>query len=553
MNFNDIFKSRDKSFVALSEAADYLGRRLRENLVIFNIDDTKSEISFISEKNHLIECNYDFENERVVLENFKVTEVDELYSDERVDQQVTESVSNFVRSLHESRYDSAETAFDTLVESFTVRGQIDETRRKLERKLARFGDAYNITETKTYHKFNEALPIFEKLVQEKREELFEDDNLMEGLKLVGLVAKAYDMPRLNLENIGDELVMVEPNKDKTLYEMVCNTELVRKELLEAKEAFASMWASNGSIANLASCIYATPEVVKEALVEAVKDIPYLALANKSELVRVMESTFEVNDPGTITQKEVKEFVDQIFEMKKPIKEQVLNTLNETYGVNVQSLKFVPSFKGLSKIHGDLFEMLAEYCDSGILEDVLSEMAAMMRKKGGVEVLDVAQVVTEAFEKAGIEINKQQLFNVDNLKDDLQEADYYGDDDEMSNTSGKCGDEDKKKDDKKKKKKDDKEEDSEDEKEEKPAKKDDEEEDKKVDESTESEKEVITEGVEEELEAEDVPVEEEEEDESREVDQRDLQELTQELADILDQLDLDAIEDPEGEEEEEFDR
>jgi len=55
MDFNDIFVSRDKSFVSLNEAADYLGRRLRENLVIFNIDDSKSEVSFISEKNHIIE------------------------------------------------------------------------------------------------------------------------------------------------------------------------------------------------------------------------------------------------------------------------------------------------------------------------------------------------------------------------------------------------------------------------------------------------------------------------------------------------------------------
>ena len=121
MDFNDIFVSRDKSFVSLNEAADYLGRRLRENLVIFSIDDSKSEISFVSEKNHLIECNYDYENDKVVLENFKVTEIEDIYSDERIDEQASNGVSEFVRSLHESKYDGAEDAFQSLMDTLTDR------------------------------------------------------------------------------------------------------------------------------------------------------------------------------------------------------------------------------------------------------------------------------------------------------------------------------------------------------------------------------------------------------------------------------------------------
>ena len=172
MDLNDIFVSRDKSFVSLNEAADYLGRRLRENLVIFNIDDSKSEVAFISEKNRIINCSYGYENEKVVLENFVVSDIEDVYSDERVDETVSQEVSNFVRSLHESRYDNAESSFQDLLDSFTVRSRIDETRRKLEKKIARFGETYNIVENRTWSNFQELLPIFDKFVADNAEVLF---------------------------------------------------------------------------------------------------------------------------------------------------------------------------------------------------------------------------------------------------------------------------------------------------------------------------------------------------------------------------------------------
>jgi len=424
MDFNDIFVSRDKSFVSLNEAADYLGRRLRENLVIFNIDDSKSEVSFISEKNHIIECTYDYEKGKLILENFMVTEIDDLYSDEKIDERASNKVSEFVRSLHESKYDRAEDSFQSLMETFSSRGRIDETRRKLEKKLARFGETYNIVETKTWDKFKEALPIFEKFVAEKSESLFENNKIMEGLRLLAWVSHAYDMPKLQLEDLDDSgMVVVEPNSKKTLYEMLCNKELIRKELLESKESFASMWATNGAIANLASTVYAKPEKVYEALVAAVKEIPYLALANKSELVRVMESTFEVNDPGTISQKEIKDFVNDLFEIKKPLKEAITDTLNAKYGVNMQSLKFVPSFKGLSQIHGEVFGMLSEECDSGILGDVLTEMSTLMDKKGGVQVLDVAELIIETFRKAGINLATQEFVSLEEVLEEETMEDF----------------------------------------------------------------------------------------------------------------------------------
>ena len=40
------------------------------------------------------------------------------------------------------------------------------------------------------------------------------------------------------------------------------------------------------------------------------------------------------------------FASIIFEMKKPVKNLLIKTINEKYGINVQNLKEVASFRGL---------------------------------------------------------------------------------------------------------------------------------------------------------------------------------------------------------------
>jgi hypothetical protein len=45
MNFKNLFNNRNKSFVRLTEAGDYLGRRLRENLTVYEIDDANGKVT----------------------------------------------------------------------------------------------------------------------------------------------------------------------------------------------------------------------------------------------------------------------------------------------------------------------------------------------------------------------------------------------------------------------------------------------------------------------------------------------------------------------------
>ena len=443
MNLKNLFVSRDKNFARITEAGDYLGRRLRENLVIFDIDDSKNSVTYVTESGNLVSCQYKEVKGRMTLENFVVENLEQITSDDAIDNRVEADVHSFMESLMVNRYDTAEINFDKIVESFSMRAQIESSRKKLGKRLDRFNESYNIFNTKAYKKFREATPLLKKFLEENVDALSQNDKLVEGLRLSKVVGDTYDLPKLDIKSLKEEFVVVPTNSKRTLYEMVCDKELVRKELLEAKESFSKMWHHNDSIASLASHIYSTDSVIQTSLKEAVAAVPYLALSNKVDLTSVMDASFQVSHPNTIAQKDVREFVNKIYEFKKPLKTMVLEALNSKYGVNVQSLRFVPSFKGLAEVQSEVLDMIAESCDEGILSDVLKEFAGCMSRKGGVQVLDVANTLSQVMAEAKFDIvDIDEDFHMKKLSDylthNLGEAQYYGDDDAMSNSGGNCG-------------------------------------------------------------------------------------------------------------------
>ena len=440
MNLKNLFNNRNKNFARLSEAGDYLGRRLRENLVIFEIDDAQDTVTYVTESNNLICCNYKEVKGKLTFENFAIDNLDTITSDDSIDLQVEAQISKFIGGLVADKYDTAEGSFDDILSSFSMRAKIEESRKKLGKRIDRFNESFNIKNTKSFKKFNESLPLLEKFLKENKDIITNNDKLIEGLRLSKVVGDTYNLPQLTLEDLKDEFLVIPANTKKTLYEMVCDKELVRKELLEAKESFTNIWAKNDKIGTLASHIYSNDATIKTSLKEAVADVPYLALSNKVDLVSVMESVFQITNPGNISKKDIREFVNKIYEYKKPMKTLVLETLNNVYGVNVQSLRFIPSFKGLAEVQSDVLGILSESCEEGILSDVLKEFGATMNRKGGVQVLDVANLLSDVLAAAEVEVVEiDESFSMKKLSDylsnDIEEAQYYGDDDKLSNNPG----------------------------------------------------------------------------------------------------------------------
>ncbi len=146
-----------------------------------------------------------------------------------------------------------------------------------------------------------------------------------------------------------------------------------------------------------------PEVedLTKILSEAIAEVPYLALASKKQLLNVVNKSLALNESVAIKDKELKDFVGRIFELKKPAKELFIKALNEQYGINVKTLKETPSFKSLLNAQVVIFESLARVCaKDSINKKVLSEMASLLKEKNGVEAIDINDYLSALFYNIG---------------------------------------------------------------------------------------------------------------------------------------------------------
>lgn len=395
-------------------AMNYLSRVVRENMVLFDFDARTQRASFLTESNLLVDCVVSTETGNVSLHDVQVNEATDLFSNESVDGRVNESVGAFISSLRNDEYMDAENSFSTLLEAFESRSKINELREKLERRGSCFGDSQKIVESAEYSKLQEVKDKVVEYIKENQESILQFEDIANSLKLSNALGKAFNTPRKSWDDVVSEgVIQVPVDSQKTVFEMVCSQELIRSEINESKENFSRSWIKNDKISKLASCIYNDDAVVLESLNEAVADVPYLALASKADLKTVFASIYEASDVVNISQKDIREYVARIFEFKKPIKQQILSELNEAYGINVQNLKFVPTFSNLAKAQSVFFEALATIDEKeSVVRDVFESFSKALRKKGGIETLDVNDFIFEVFSEAEVKIDETLFGQMD---------------------------------------------------------------------------------------------------------------------------------------------
>ena len=417
---------RNQELTDLNRSADFLGRTIRENLELQSMDSANSQAKIITESGDLLSCSYSTDPEgNVSFTNFNVEDVEKITSDDYVEGVVNENIHRFIRDIRGDQYNRADVSFSDIIESFETRNRITKTREKFQTIQERFSDGMNVVNTPQWQKLNEVSVLFTQYLGENKEAVSKLADVVNGVKLCTSVHKAFNTKTSTLKDIAaGESFEVPADSNKTLYDMLCQQELIRKEILESKSNFAQAWAGNEAIQKLANCIYSTPDVIADSIVEAIKEIPYLALATKAELTNVFESVFKITSDEVITKKDIREFVHCVFEYKKSAKEDLLSMLSEKYGLNMQILKFVPSFSGLAKAQSVIFEVLSKATKrEGVLHDVLVEFASFLRKKGGVHVLEVNDFLAKSFRDAGYVLEENgimaQYINVPKLKADLQ--------------------------------------------------------------------------------------------------------------------------------------
>ena len=318
------FENRNKDLTNIHKAADYLSRSLRENLKVFSVDSANGKVTFLSEKNTALHCDYDIQKGSAHLTNFLIESLEEFLSEDKITNKVTESISDFVESLRKNRYDTADTSFDDVIHLFEERSNLSSLERKVGRQMDSFGDKTKILDSSEYAKLVDIKEILVSFISENKESIVGNKEISNSLRVGNALKSAFNAPRTSYEELSEGTrFSVDLCGEPSLYEMICKQELVRQELLEAKENFSKVWISNDAIQNLASCIYSKDESLKESLKEIIEEVPYFAFATKSDLSEIFTSVFEVNSTDVVSKKDVKEFTKKSMSGKSPPKKRLL--------------------------------------------------------------------------------------------------------------------------------------------------------------------------------------------------------------------------------------
>ena len=404
------FENRNKDLTHIHKAADYLSRSLRENLKVFSVDSRNGRVTFLSEAEVAIHCDYEITKGAAHLSNFNIEPVAVMLSEKKISDKVEDSISEFVSSLRENRYDVADTSFDDVINLFEDRSNLTSLRDRIGKHMASFDEKTQIIESEEFSKLEQIKDILISYISENKEKVLGNKDISNSLRVANALRVAFDAPDSNYESLVEGArFTVDLCGDASLYEMICKQELVRQELLEAKEDFSNTWISNDAIQNLASCIYAKDEALQESLKDILAEVPYFAFATKADLNEVFTSVFEVNSTDVVTKKEIKEFTRKLYEWKKPAKEEITQMLDEKYGINVANLKFVPTFSNLARTQSVMFEVLSLISeDNSLVQDISREFSRFIAKKGGVETLVLNDFIVECFEEALNEPLKENL-------------------------------------------------------------------------------------------------------------------------------------------------
>lgn len=399
--FDNLFENRNRTVSQLIKLGDYLGRSLRENLSIFKIDVETKNVCYVSESDKVIVGTYDLDD-TIAITNIIVEDLDSFASEEKFESLVNFKLSNFVKNIYEDSHKDARESFDDLLYLWESRLKFKNIKTRLEEKSLRFDESSNIINTKQFDNLLEVAPTLVNYLKENKSKISKISEIKSAVRLSQTISEAFDMPRMDYETLKEEgSFVIKPTADSSIYEMICRHELIKKELLEHKANFDTVWASNEKVQNLAGLIYSEVDTVSLALIEATKEVPYLCLASKKQLTETFKNALSLNKVKSVGVPEIQKYASVIFEMKKPLKVELINHLNERYGVNVQNLKDPATFKSLLNTQIAIFETLAKISPKkSVLRDVLFEMSNTLSTKNGVEAIDVNELIQEIFIAAG---------------------------------------------------------------------------------------------------------------------------------------------------------
>lgn len=403
----NLIESRGKEFSNLIKIGDYLARSLRENVELFYVDSGK--VTYVTESGGVIAANYKFKP-YLSLSNIEIEDSSILEDVESFEKITNKKVSTLLSNLLESDYHEAENEFDEILNLFETKLSFDRIKQRLKSKVERFGEQTKIVSSVQFKKISE---IKDKIVSflKENKNIINIPEIRNGLKLASVVSKSFNIPKITLQELAETKTFSVKSLDNTsIYDHLCRQELIAKELLEAKENFDTTWANNELICDLASMIFEKRSKIEEKVAEVIAKIPYFALATKKQISNIIENSLGLSEVK-VSSKDISSFVSKIFEMKKPVKDYVINILNEKYGINVNNLNDIPTFSNLIKTEMVILTSLAKLAPkNSVVKQTLIDFAESLKIKNGSECIDVVDFLNEIFSEAGFknELNETSL-------------------------------------------------------------------------------------------------------------------------------------------------
>ena len=395
-----LFESRNKTLSTLIKLGESLGRSLRENVMLFTVDSDERRVTYLTESEHLISGSYDVQRLHPTLENITVTEVKEFEDSEKFDGFVKDKVHAFIGGINSDNLDEASVNFGELLNLWEGRLKLKSYKKRLHDKLANVTEGTSILDTKEFENLQEVRDNLVAFLKENKEKFEQVDEIRNSVTLARTISSAFDLPYVPIANLVGKAFTHSDLVTGSLYETVCRQELLKKELLESKANFRTVWATSDKVKALAKHLYSEDDKVEQALAEAIVEVPYLALASKAQLRSIVENTVIINE-GLIPAKDIQKFGSKLFEMKKDVKAEIVKVLNSKYGINIQSLKESPSFKSLVNTQIVIFEVLSRLSPKdSVQRRTLNEMAKMLKGKAGVQSLELNDELTSIFSDAG---------------------------------------------------------------------------------------------------------------------------------------------------------
>lgn len=421
-----IFESRNRKISDIIKLGDYLGYSLRENIQLFSIDGVNNKVTYLTEDNYIVEGTYSINKGLYLLENINIQEATVFTDNEKFDLGIKNQVSLFLEGLYNDEYRDAESSFSDVIDIFTSRAHYQNAFNKLQKKASIFNQTNTILEGDEYARFLEVVPDLVTFLSENKDAILKQvPEVVNSLKLSESVSEAFNIPQLTIEEVRDAgRFEFSDNSKKSIYEMICKQELVKKEILEAKNSFDLVWATEPVIDALAGKVFASDEEVEGALTEALKELPYLALVSKKKLLETLSRNLG-DSSDVISEKDMRTYVGRLFEMKKPAKHQLTQLLSEKYGVNLQYLKESYSFKSLINTQVVLFESISKIAPkNSVLKQVISEFSTYLKGKNGVQGVDMNNIIQQVFQHAGFSnenVPLMESFSFTDIKKTFEKA------------------------------------------------------------------------------------------------------------------------------------